>query len=374
MTGLHPQGLTDELSIGADDLADNRHALSRYLMENLPPEGHPLAASAHHHFANTGKLLRGMTALLSAQALGVSAPAALAWALAVEFMHNASLVHDDICDHDVVRRNRESVWKVFGIQQAICFGDWLVAESFRHAAQADSLAKLDEQAQTGRVNAGADAASCVALLSGHMAALSTGQAAEFIFDTYPDWAGYQDIVAQKTMPLMLAPVEGAIHLRGDVHDSLKSEGLQAIKGIFACLGLAYQIANDVKNFLGTDGARRINGDLHRRAPNAVMVLFRDGLVNGSLHEFDDWLLAAGSETEARIENSNTADDADHDWPEKVMSVGIPQAVAQMNLCLANVDDYLPHIPARLADVLFPLTVYLSGFCEQVGSDARQTGA
>ena len=60
-------------------------------------------ASLPSHFKKTGKQLRGRMALTAADCFGSQA-VSLRWAAAVEILHNASLVHDDICDGDMVRR------------------------------------------------------------------------------------------------------------------------------------------------------------------------------------------------------------------------------------------------------------------------------
>ena len=53
------------------------------------------------------------------------------WAVVCELIHSASLLHDDICDEDTMRRGKTAVWKKFGVPAAICSGDYLIAESFR---------------------------------------------------------------------------------------------------------------------------------------------------------------------------------------------------------------------------------------------------
>ena len=62
--------------------------------------------------------------------------AALHWAVAIEVLHNASLIHDDICDGDQLRRGRPAVWSKYGRDVALTLGDWLVALSFELAAEA----------------------------------------------------------------------------------------------------------------------------------------------------------------------------------------------------------------------------------------------
>ena len=63
------------------------------------------------------------------------------WAAAIEVLHNASLIHDDICDGDRLRRERPAVWSVYGRDVALTLGDWLVALSFELAAEAAQRAQ-----------------------------------------------------------------------------------------------------------------------------------------------------------------------------------------------------------------------------------------
>jgi geranylgeranyl diphosphate synthase, type I len=74
-----------------------------------------------------GKELRPALALLCAQAAGGDAAAAVPAAVAVELVHNFSLLHDDVMDGDHTRRHRPTAWKVFGIPDAILAGDALLA-------------------------------------------------------------------------------------------------------------------------------------------------------------------------------------------------------------------------------------------------------
>ena len=76
--------------------------------------------------ARHGKGIRPTLALLSAEAVGAAAEVAVPGALAVEIVHNFSLVHDDIIDDDPERRHRATVWKVFGTGDAIIVGDALM--------------------------------------------------------------------------------------------------------------------------------------------------------------------------------------------------------------------------------------------------------
>jgi geranylgeranyl diphosphate synthase type I len=91
---------------------------------------------ARYHFGwedggGSGKVIRPALVLLTAQAVGARPEPALPAAVAVELVHNFSLLHDDVMDGDVTRRHRATVWKVFGVGPAILAGDALLALAAR---------------------------------------------------------------------------------------------------------------------------------------------------------------------------------------------------------------------------------------------------
>ena len=73
------------------------------ILSRLPTRNQPLAKAAAHHFNSPGKMLRATMAMRGADVLNVNLSAATRWAAAVEVLHNASLIHDDICDGDKQR-------------------------------------------------------------------------------------------------------------------------------------------------------------------------------------------------------------------------------------------------------------------------------
>lgn len=96
----------------------------------------PMDAVAAYHFGWTdrdgkpvagdgGKAVRPALALLSAQAVGAPGQVGVAGGVAVELVHNFSLLHDDLMDGDETRRHRATAWTVFGPAQAILVGDAL---------------------------------------------------------------------------------------------------------------------------------------------------------------------------------------------------------------------------------------------------------
>ena len=78
----------------------------------------------------SGKKIRPLMLLLTMEALGARWQKGIASASAVEFLHNYSLIHDDIEDRDEIRHGRQTVWKKYGIPQAINTGDALYGLAF----------------------------------------------------------------------------------------------------------------------------------------------------------------------------------------------------------------------------------------------------
>jgi geranylgeranyl diphosphate synthase type I len=84
-----------------------------------------LQAPVAHHLAGGGKRVRAALSLLSAAAAGATEETGVLGAVAIELIHNFSLIHDDIIDGDTERRHRSTVWSEFGVGAAIIAGDAL---------------------------------------------------------------------------------------------------------------------------------------------------------------------------------------------------------------------------------------------------------
>jgi geranylgeranyl diphosphate synthase type I len=96
--------------------------------QRLSPELRPLV---RHHLSAGGKYVRASLALVSASAGGANEEVGLVGALAIEFIHNFSLIHDDIIDGDVERRHEPTVWAKYGVGPAIIAGDALSTLAFQ---------------------------------------------------------------------------------------------------------------------------------------------------------------------------------------------------------------------------------------------------
>jgi geranylgeranyl pyrophosphate synthase len=300
-----------------------------FILQKLPDCGLPLAAAAAHHFECQGKMIRAKMVMHGAHLMNVDSVAALRWAAAVEVLHNASLIHDDICDGDKIRRGRQSVWVKFGRHVALTLGDWLIALSFELAAEAAQMSS---------------APKLVTLLARHMATTTAGEALELESNYKFGWDTYLQIAADKTAPLLIAPLQGVALMAQD------SGAEVAVVSYFRTLGKAYQVANDIMNFHGNDGAKSIGSDLARRAPNAVILSFRNELATSKRADFDRWY--------------DTRDNAAlTSWQLAIArSDAIPQAAKCMLDILKNADAKAGAIPCEIFEVIKPVHDILKRVC------------
>jgi geranylgeranyl pyrophosphate synthase len=323
------------------EIGSTTELLCDFITTRLPQPGEPLADAAAHHFAKPGKMLRAKMALRAANALNVDRAAGLHWAVAIEVLHNASLIHDDICDGDRLRRGRPAVWSKFGRDVALALGDWLIALSFELAAEAA------QRSQTPML---------VKILAGHMKTTTLGEAREFDIQRNCDWKSYLQIAADKTAPLLTAPLQGVATM------ALHTGASTRICSYFRCLGNAYQVANDMLNFSGDDGAETSGSDLARRAPNAVVVLFRDQLDDATKSRFDSWY-ASGCTADVEL------------WREAILeSSAIKVAAVKMYGMLDESERLAATLPPELRDVIQPVWQMLQQVCQRSASQLSQNGS
>jgi geranylgeranyl diphosphate synthase, type I len=194
-----------------------------------------------------GKAVRPALAVLSARAAGGDADAGLPGAVAVELVHNFSLVHDDLMDGDTLRRHRPTVWSVWGSATAILVGDALLALAHE---------MLLEEAT-------APAARAAALLSDATRRLIRGQMADLAFEHRDDVTVPECLrmCADKTGALLSA--SAAI---GAVLAGAPKATIDALAEFGAQLGLAFQMVDDLLGIWGDPAAtgKPVFSDLRSR--------------------------------------------------------------------------------------------------------------
>ena len=203
-----------------------------------------------HHNETKGKWIRARLALATGGLLGLSYQTVTKWAIVCELIHSASLLHDDICDQDTMRRGKTAVWKKFGVPAAICSGDYLIAESFR---------KLTEIDQGWHQNI------LLKLLSNSVKAIVFGQSLDVSTEHLDiNKKQYKEMAVEKTSPLISMPMMGMFHCK-ELSD-IECNALEEISNEF---GYAYQCLNDMENLYGNE--QEAYTDLIKGHPNIVVM-------------------------------------------------------------------------------------------------------
>jgi octaprenyl-diphosphate synthase len=126
------------LSLIIDDIAGPLGEVEALLRDQLSTEDSVLQPLLNHVLTLGGKRLRPMLTLLAAKASGGITRNAIRLAVAVELVHTATLVHDDILDNADHRRHRPSLHRAFDAQSSLLVGDWLFTQAYYLANQTSS--------------------------------------------------------------------------------------------------------------------------------------------------------------------------------------------------------------------------------------------
>jgi geranylgeranyl diphosphate synthase type I len=214
------------------------------------------AQMVHEHLETGGKRLRASLALSACQALGGRADHAVGWAAAVELLHNASLVHDDIQDGDRMRRGKAALWARYGSAQAISAGDLLLMLPFRalghypvtqQAALVQILAEYAERTVRGQI--------CE-----HALTASAGS----------DWGTYFGAVSGKTGTLFALPVRGAAELAG-----VSTDHASDLARTFSSIGVLYQLQDDLLDLFDAKARGSRGSDIYAGRLTAVVLSHLD---------------------------------------------------------------------------------------------------
>ncbi len=131
MTAISSPARRDSAVLAAESLTRARSVVSPALDAAVARLCPALRPAVREHLAGGGKYVRAGITLASAAAAGADDRAGLAGAVAIELVHNFSLVHDDIIDGDLERRHRPTVWAEHGVGHAIIAGDALATLAFQ---------------------------------------------------------------------------------------------------------------------------------------------------------------------------------------------------------------------------------------------------
>ena len=179
---------------------------------------------------STGKRVRPILTLLSGKFYDYNPEHLLTMAAAVEILHTATLVHDDAIDDSLIRRGRPTVYKLWGVEKAVLLGDYLFAEAGALTATTHNL----------RV---------IKLFAATLKTISSGELNQSFnaFNLEQTHQQYFQRIAQKTAALFCMATESGAAL-----SQAPEESIQVLIEYAYNLGIAFQIVDDVLDFISTE--------------------------------------------------------------------------------------------------------------------------
>ncbi len=238
-------------------VADDLKAVNGVIVERMQSPVALIPQLASHVVAAGGKRLRPMLTLASARLCGYQGRRHLSLAACVEFIHTATLLHDDVVDESSLRRGRAAANEVWGNQASVLVGDFLFSRSFELMVEDGSLSVLAILSRASSV-----------IAEGEVMQLTTTNDAE------TSETAYLEVIKGKTAQLFAA----ACRIGAVVADRPKVEE-EALETFGMNLGIAFQLIDDMLDYSAkqADLGKTIGDDFRDgKVTLPVILAFRRG--------------------------------------------------------------------------------------------------
>lgn len=254
----------------ASDMAEVDQVIHRRLASEVV-----LVNQISHYIVNAGgKRVRPMLLLLIARALGCDSPQRHELAAVVEFIHTATLLHDDVVDESDLRRGRKTANALFGNAASVLVGDFLYSRAFQMMVSTNRLRVMDVLAEATNV-------------------IAEGEVLQLMNMHDPDISvdDYLKVIEYKTAKLF----EASARLGAVLMDAPK-ELEEACASYGRTLGTAFQLIDDLLDYEGSTAelGKNIGDDLREGKPTLPLLvamqrgtaeqrdLIREAIINGEI--------------------------------------------------------------------------------------------
>ena len=209
-----------------DTIAPELEALTRRIDDALGSSNPLMNSVVSGYLKSKGKMIRPFLVILTAKLLGEVNDRVMAGAAAVELLHNASLIHDDVIDESKLRRGRPTVNSPWDNHIAVLVGDFFVSSSLQQALSTDDIRVVSSIANLGRL-------------------LSLGEIDQIYNARYHclDEAAYLEVIRRKTASLFVSCIE----IGGYAVDATEQQ-LAPMRRYAELLGLCFQIKDDIFDY------------------------------------------------------------------------------------------------------------------------------
>lgn len=217
---------TNPLETLSELLGDDMNAVNERIIENMQSDVKLIPKLAEYLISAGGKRIRPLLTLASTKLCNGPMEKSYALAAAVEFIHTATLLHDDVVDESYERRGKKTANLVFGNQASVLVGDFLFSKSFQMMVESESLRILN-------------------ILSGASAIIAQGEVLQLVTtnDIETDMEAYLKVIESKTAALFSSACEvGAVLAETD------EATIKALYNYGLNLGIAFQMIDDALDY------------------------------------------------------------------------------------------------------------------------------
>ncbi|WP_295883047.1 polyprenyl synthetase family protein [uncultured Thiohalocapsa sp.] len=240
-----------DLSAIRAPVSDDLQAVDELILQRLQSDVVLINQIGHYIVGSGGKRLRPLLVLLAARACEYQGERHLDMAAIVEFIHTATLLHDDVVDGSELRRNRDTANAVWGNEASVLVGDFLYSRAFEMMVDVGVMRVMDVLSHaTNRIAEG----EVLQLLNSH--------------DPDTDEARYMEVIQRKTATLFEAGTRlGAVlaEMPREVEDRVAAFGLH--------LGIAFQLVDDALDYDADSETigKHIGDDLEEGKPTLPVI-------------------------------------------------------------------------------------------------------
>lgn len=264
-------------------LAADMEAVNAMIRARMASEHAPRIPEVTAHLVEAGgKRLRPMLTLAAARLCGYDGPFHIHLAATVEFIHTATLLHDDVVDESAQRRGRPTANLLWDNKSSVLVGDYLFARSFQLMTETGSMRVME-------------------ILSNASATIAEGEVLQLTAaqDLATTEAIYLQVVRGKTAALFSAATEV-----GGVIAGATAEQVQALYTYGDALGIAFQIADDLLDYGGTSAAIGKNvGDDFRERKLTLPVIKAVAQADAEERAFWERTIARGRQEDGDLEQA-----------------------------------------------------------------------
>ncbi len=233
-------------------VADELSRVDAVITENLASDVVLINQLSHYIISSGGKRLRPQLVLMAANACGYAGEHHITVAAIIEFIHTATLLHDDVVDASELRRGKDTANNIWGNEAAVLVGDFLYSRAFEMMVTVDSMEVMQ-------------------ILAGTTNIIAEGEVMQLlnVNDAETTEERYLQVIRAKTARLFQA----ATHL-GGVLSCAPEETCEQLKRYGMHLGTAFQVIDDVLDYTQSadEMGKNLGDDLAEGKPTLPLIL------------------------------------------------------------------------------------------------------